>query len=253
MIHTVLSIAGSDPSGGAGIQADLKTFAEHGVYGMAAVTALTVQNTVGVTGVHAVPPEFVAAQIRAVCADIPPSAIKIGMVGGAGAIVAVAHALPRGVPVVLDPVMVATSGDPLLESDAEAALLEWLVPRATIVTPNLPEAARLGAGDDPEGWAKRHGVALLVKGGHAHEALVHDVLYGPEGSVHRWEHPRVASRNTHGTGCTLSSAIASRLARGLPLAAAVGGAVDYVAALIAASKGHALGAGHGPLLHGRAG
>lgn len=251
---TALSIAGSDPSGGAGVQADLKAFADHQVYGMAVLAALTAQNTRGVTGVMPVPPAFLRAQLQAVLADIPPGAIKIGMLGDAGAIAAVAEELAgQQAPVVLDPVMVATSGDPLLAPDAEHALLDLLVPLATVVTPNKPEAARLGLLDDPAGWSRDRGVAVLLKGGHDTDSTVVDVLFTPQGGAHRVTHPRIDTRNTHGTGCTLSSALAARLARGEPLADAAVGAVRYVHALLERSAQAGVGGGNGPLLHGTVG
>lgn len=249
MIHTALSVAGSDPSGGAGIQADLKTFAAHGVYGMAALTALTAQNTLGVSAVHAAPPAFVAEQLRMVRADLPLGAVKTGMLFDAPTIEAVVGALEGlQAPLVVDPVMVATSGHVLLQDDAIGLLLEQLVPRATLVTPNLAEA-RLMISGDPGAWARSRGVALLLKDGHGHEPVVRDRLYLPEGGVRVFEHPRVDSRNTHGTGCTLSAAIAARLAWGEGLEAAVEGAIAWLAGLIARSAGPGLGGGHGPLLH----
>lgn len=250
----VLSIAGSDPSGGAGIQADLKAFLDHGAYGMAVLTALTAQNTTGVSAIHAVPLDFVAEQIRMVRADIPPLAIKIGMLGTAGLVRTVARALAdyEG-PIVLDPVMVATSGARLLQPEAERALLEVLVPRATVLTPNLPEARVLFGEESAEAWAERNGIAVLLKDGHGEGEVVNDRLILPGGAVRVFGHARVHSRNTHGTGCTLSSALAARLARGEALAEAAEGAIAYVAALVAASAGHRLGAGKGPLLHGAVG
>ncbi len=248
---TVLSIAGSDPSGGAGIQADLKTFADHGVYGMAVLTALTAQNTAGVSAIHAVPLDFVAEQLRMVRADIPPDAVKLGMLGTAGLVRTVTQGLADYAgPIVLDPVMVATSGARLLEADAEAALLAELVPRATLLTPNLPEAAVLLGDEAPAAWTDRTGIALLLKDGHGHGERVVDQLFLPGQPVLPLSHPRRETRNTHGTGCTLSSAIAARLARGEALADAVEGAVAYVADLVTASVDHQLGAGRGPLLHG---
>ncbi len=248
----VLSIAGSDPSGGAGIQADLKTFLDHGTYGMAVLTALTAQNTAGVSAIHPVPLPFVAEQIRMVRADIPPRAIKIGMLGTADLVRTVARALADyDGPIVLDPVMVATSGARLLEAEAERALLTELVPRATVLTPNLPEAQVLLGEEAPADWARRTGIALLLKDGHGEGQQVVDRLFLPGGEVLDFAHPRIATRNTHGTGCTLSSALAARLARGEGLAEASRGAIAYVAALVAASAGHELGAGRGPLLHGR--
>lgn len=247
----VLSIAGSDPSGGAGIQADLKTFADHGCFGMAVLTALTAQNTTGVSAIHAAPLDFVAEQVRMVRADIPPRAVKIGMLGTVGLVRTVLAALDgfEG-PVVLDPVMVATSGARLLQPDAEQALRDELSPRATVLTPNLPEAAVLLGDEAPQAWADRTGVALLLKDGHGLDPIVRDRLYLPGAEVVVVDHPRIHSRNTHGTGCTLSSALAARLARGEALPQAARGALLYVAELVAASAGHGLGAGKGPLLHG---
>ena len=248
---TALSIAGSDPSGGAGIQADLKTFADHGVYGMAVLTALTAQNTAAVSAVHPVPPEFVAEQLRMVLADLPVGAVKIGMLANAGVIRAVAAGLrDYPGPVVLDPVMVSTSGHRLLDPHAEETLLTELLPLATVVTPNLPEAELVLAGASPATFAQRTGVAILLKDGHNTEAVVRDLLALPDGRSQTSEHPRIPSRNTHGTGCTLSSAIAARLACGEPLERAVEGALHWLAGLIAASASHDLGAGHGPLLTG---
>jgi hydroxymethylpyrimidine/phosphomethylpyrimidine kinase len=236
---TTLTIAGSDSGGGAGIQADLKTFFDHGVYGMSVVVGVTAQNTRGVDAVHLCPPDIVAAQIRAVLADLPVDAIKIGMLGAAPQIEAVADVLAgyRG-PIVLDPVMVAKGGAPLLQPDAVAALRAF-APRCTLLTPNLPEAEVLGPID----------AATLTKDGHGSGDEVVDVLTAG-GARHVFRHPRQVSRNTHGTGCTLSSAIAARLARGEGLVEACGGAIAYVAALIAYST-ESLGGGHGPLLHGK--
>ncbi|MEC7946564.1 MAG: bifunctional hydroxymethylpyrimidine kinase/phosphomethylpyrimidine kinase [Myxococcota bacterium] len=248
----VLSIAGSDPSGGAGVQADLKTFAAHQTYGMAVITALTAQSTVGVTGVHAVPPSFVAEQIGTLLADIPPRAIKIGMLGQADVARAVGSALETcRSPIVLDPVMVSTSGHRLLDAAAEAEVCGPLARRAELVTPNRPEAAVLLDGLSPQAWVDRSGTALLLKGGHDTAAVVEDVLFVAGRSPRIWRHPRIRSRNTHGTGCTLSSAIAARLALGHPLEEAVGGAIPWLAGLIEASAAHGLGGGHGPLLHAR--
>lgn len=244
-----LSVAGSDPSGGAGVQADLKTFAAHGVYGMAVITALTAQNTTGVSAVHAVPPDFVTEQLRMVRQDIPPGAVKTGMLKDGPIVRAVALGL-RGlrVPLVLDPVMVSTSGHRLLDDEAVGAILEALLPLATVVTPNTHEARILVLGP-PQEWARRQGVALLLKDGHGEGAEVVDRLYLPDGSEAAWAHPRLTTRNTHGTGCTLAAALTARLARGEPLVEAVGGAIQFVAELLAASAEHGLGAGAGPLLH----
>lgn len=236
-----MTVAGSDPSGGAGIQADLKTFLDHHVYGMSVLTALTAQNTRGVSGVHLVPPDFVRAQLRAVFEDMPVDAVKIGMLGDAariGAVADVLESLPTRPPIVLDPVMVAKGGAPLLDPDAVHALRTRLVPLATVVTPNLPEAAVLGPLD----------AAVLLKGGHGEGAEVVDTLTMGD-RTWSWRHPRVVSRNTHGTGCTLASAIAANLARGMALPDACERGVAYVAELVAASV-ESVGGGHGPLLHG---
>ncbi len=239
--RTALTIAGSDSGGGAGIQADLKTFLDHGVYGMSVVCALTAQNTRAVTGVVGVDPAFVVRQLEAVFADLPVDAVKIGMLGTAEVTRAVAGFLRgRDVPIVLDPVMVAKSGDALLAADAVAALREELIPLATVVTPNHPEAAALGTFG---------AAAVLLKDGHGTGADVVDVLI--QGAQRReYRHPRVVSVHTHGTGCTLSSAITARLARGESLDAACAGAIAYVSALIVGSAAGGLGGGHGPLFHG---
>ncbi len=253
-VPTALSVAGSDPGGGAGIQADLKTFIDHGVYGMAALTALTAQNTREVRAVHVVPPEMVATQIATIRDDLPIGAVKIGMLANAGVARAVAGAL-RGlsVPIVLDPVLVAKSGAHLLDPEAEAVLRDEVVPLATLVTPNIPEAAVLLQGEAPEAWARRTGKALLLKDGHGEGWEVADRLYLPDGRVRTWRHPRQETRNNHGTGCTLSSAITARLARGEALEQAVEGGLMYVTRLLRLSADHALGSGHGPLLHGDVG
>ena len=251
MLPVALSIAGSDPSGGAGIQADLKTFLDHEVYGTAVITALTAQSTAGVFGVHTVPADFVRSQIAVLRDDLPIGAVKIGMLAEVGIIEAVADALADcTAPVVLDPVMVSTSGHRLLQPDAVAALRSRLAPRAAVVTPNLPEAAILLADTRPQDFADQTGVALLLKDGHGTDAVVRDTLYRPGCAPVEMAHPRIDTRNTHGTGCTLSSALAARLARGEALEDAVTGAVDYIADLIARSASHTLGAGKGPLLHG---
>lgn len=259
MIATVLSIAGSDPSGGAGIQADLKAISACGCYGMAALTALTAQNTTGVSGVHLVPPGFVADQIAAVLADIRTDAVKIGMIATGAIAGAVAVALSGyGGPVVLDPVMVAKGGAALLDPEAVAALRGQLVPRAAVLTPNLPEAAAL-LGTAPA--ATRAAMAeqaaallalgpgaVLLKGGHLDREDSPDLLATPE-ALHWVEGARVPTRNTHGTGCTLSAALAAFLARGLPLPEAVARAKAYVAGAIAAADRLDVGRGHGPTHH----
>lgn len=259
MTPTALSIAGSDPSGGAGIQADLKSFAALGVYGMAALTALTAQNTRGVRAIELLPPGFVAAQIAAVLDDIPPGAIKIGMIASAPIARAVADALAGfGGPVVLDPVMVAKGGAPLLPEEAVGVLRALLLPRADLLTPNLPEAAallgcapatnRAAMETQAEGLRALGARAVLLKGGHLDGADAPDLLLGPEGA--QWfDAPRIATANTHGTGCSLSAAIAAGLARGLPLPRAVGVAKHWLGGAIAAADDLALGQGHGPVHH----
>ncbi|HET9767605.1 MAG TPA: bifunctional hydroxymethylpyrimidine kinase/phosphomethylpyrimidine kinase, partial [Thermoanaerobaculia bacterium] len=235
----LLTIAGSDSGGGAGIQADLKTFAAHGAYGMSVVTAVTAQNTLGVTAVEVLPVAIVRAQLDVVLGDLGVDAIKVGMLASAAIVEAVADGLAavRDVPIVLDPVMVAKGGASLLADDAVEAVRERLLPLATLVTPNLPEAERLtGArvASDAERIAAcaalaAAGCAVLLKGGHGDGDEIVDLLWH-EGELHRFTHPRQNTQATHGTGCTLSSAIAARLARGEPLQVAVGGALDYVQA-----------------------
>lgn len=259
-IANILSIAGSDPSGGAGIQADLKTFAARGTYGMAALTALTAQNTRGVSGVHLVPPGFVAAQIAAVFADIRVDAVKIGMIASAEIAEAVAAALAphRGVAIVLDPVMVAKGGASLLAQEAVAALTRRLLPCASVLTPNLPEAAallgeaeavdRAGMEDQARRLLGLGPKAVLLKGGHLPGSESPDVLATPTG-LHWFEGVRVLTRNTHGTGCSLSSAIAAELGKGLALAAAVAAAKRFIAGAVRMSDALTVGSGHGPLHH----
>lgn len=264
----LLTIAGSDSGGGAGIQADLKTFAAHGAYGMSVIAALTAQNTREVRAVLAVPPEMVAAQIDAVLEDIGADAVKIGMLGSAGVIRTVADRLrfhlgvdlgKAGTPVVLDPVMVAKSGDRLLREDAVEALATHLLPLAALVTPNLPELAVLTgrpAGTEEErlraaealAMAAGGGPAVLAKGGHAEGSEVVDLLL-EGGRVHRFAHPRLHTRSTHGTGCTLSSAIAARLGAGDDLPRAVEGAILYLREAMAAAYPVGSGNGHGPVDH----
>jgi hydroxymethylpyrimidine/phosphomethylpyrimidine kinase len=255
-----LTIAGSDSSGGAGIQADLKTFAALGVYGACVITALTAQNTQGVTGIHQVPPDFVTAQIDAVFADLEVAAVKIGMVAELSVIEAIAAGLTRWSPkhIVLDPVMVATSGDRLLANDAVEALRAKLVPRASILTPNLPEAAALL--DEPvasgEAAIEDQGrrllalgcPAVLIKGGHGQGSESIDYLVRESGTI-ALAAPRVATQNTHGTGCSLSSAIAAGLAKGEDLETAVRNAKAFVSAAITASDRFSVGHGHGPIHH----
>ena len=249
----LLAIAGSDSSGGAGIQADIKAFCAHGGYAMTAITAITAQNTLGVSAVQALPAVLVAAQMAAVFADPGVDAVKIGMLANAGIIAAVADcllAVPRA-PIVLDPVMSAKSGDPLLDADA-VDQLQRLFPLTTLLTPNLPEAERLAGSPAPTAETRERLVrslgdrcaAVLLKGGHAEGEEVVDLLW--DGSrVHSFVHPRIVSRATHGTGCTLSSAIAARLGRGESLVAAVSGAIDWLHEAIA--RALPIGAGVGPV------
>jgi hydroxymethylpyrimidine/phosphomethylpyrimidine kinase len=257
----LLTIAGSDSGGGAGIQADLKTFAAQGGYGMSVVTAVTAQNTREVRAVFEVPPDIVAAQIDAVLEDIGADAVKIGMLASAALVRIVAerlrvHLAGTGVPIVLDPVMVAKSGDRLLREDAVEALKSELLPLATVVTPNLPELEALtGLAVAGEGERARaasalaaHGQAVLAKGGHAEGGEVVDLLL-TEGRVHRFVHPRLNTRATHGTGCTLSSAIAARLGAGEELIRAVEGAIEYLQGAMAAAFPLSAGNGHGPVDH----
>jgi hydroxymethylpyrimidine/phosphomethylpyrimidine kinase len=260
MTAIALTIAGSDSSGGAGIQADLKTFSALHVYGASVITALTAQNTKGVDDVMVVPPEFVLAQMRSVMSDLAVNAIKIGMLGSAGIIDAVAEGLSEfpGLPLVLDPVMVATSGDPLLDEDAVDTLRAKLIPLATLISPNLKEAALLlGEPEDRrekwmEGRAKRlldlGARAVLLKGGDSDGETALDILVDA-GGVQHLDAPRVATKNTHGTGCTLSAAIAAELAKGAPLDRAVKNAKVYVTAAIMAADELKIGKGRGPVHH----
>lgn len=259
--HRVLTIAGSDSGGGAGIQADLKTFAANGCYGMSVITALTAQNTLGVTGIHAVPVDFVTAQMDAVLGDIGADAVKIGMLFSPQLIRAVAQGLVRHQvrTIVLDPVMVAQSGDKLLQDEAIDALKSELVPLATLITPNLPEAEVLLGRDiaTPEAAqnAARDLAALgpaniLVKGGHLESGDSDDCLYlGDTGRMVRLHGERIATRNNHGTGCTLSSAIAAHLAKGEDMETAVRHAKAYISGAIRAGALYRLGQGHGPVHH----
>jgi hydroxymethylpyrimidine/phosphomethylpyrimidine kinase len=257
MTAIAVTIAGSDSGGGAGIQADLKTFHAFGCFGTSALTAITVQNTRGVTGVHAIPVDTVRAQIAAVAADLPPAACKTGMLATADLVRAVAasireHGLPN---YVLDPVMVATSGDPLLAEDAQRTIADELLPLAACVTPNLDEAAILVGFPVEDVDAMRRAAQALVergarsallKGGHLRQAELVDVLW--DGTHwHEWRRPKLDTRSTHGTGCTLSAGIAAGLAHGRPLRQAVEDALDYVQRAMATAPG--LGSGHGPLNH----
>lgn len=261
MIRNVLSIAGSDPSGGAGIQADLKSFAARGTYGMAALTALTAQNTHGVEAVMSVPPAFVAAQIRAVLSDVETHAIKIGMMADAATAAAVADALvdrAAGAPVVLDPVMVAKGGASLLDRGAIGTLKDRLFPMVTILTPNLPEAAALlglAPAEDRAGMADQaHAIralgvgAVVLKGGHLAGDESPDLLVDEAGE-HWFPGRRIATRNSHGTGCSLSAALAAELAKGLTPAEALPVVKAWLSGALAAADGLSVGTGHGPVDH----
>jgi hydroxymethylpyrimidine/phosphomethylpyrimidine kinase len=255
-----LTIAGSDSSGGAGIQADLKTFAALGVYGASVITALTAQNTERVGAIHDVPADFIGAQLDAVFSDLAVAAVKIGMLSRVESIDAVAAGLARhrATNIVLDPVMVATSGDRLLTPDAVDALRQKLFPRALIVTPNLPEAAALTGASNARNECEmeiqaRELLALgarnvFIKGGHGEGAESVDLLVG-QGDVLRFSARRIATKNTHGTGCTVSAAIAAGLAKGLALKDAVRQAKTYVTAAIAGADRLGIGHGRGPLDH----
>ncbi len=256
-MKTALTIAGSDSCGGAGIQADLKTMLANGVYGMSAVTALTAQNTTGVTSIMEVTPEFLADELDAVFTDIFPDAVKIGMVSGVSLIRVIAEKLKeyKARNIVVDPVMVATSGAKLISDDAVDALVNELLPLATVITPNIPEAEVLSgmsiqSPDDMIKAAQKirslSGVAVLLKGGHNMNDA-NDLLVSADGS--RWFNgDHIDNPNTHGTGCTLSSAIASGLAKGYPLAQAVSSAKSYISGALASMLN--LGKGCGPLDHG---
>ena len=254
----VLTIAGSDSGGGAGIQADLKTFHQFGVYGTSVIVALTAQNTLGVLAVEAASPTIVAAQLDALAADLPPDALKTGMLATATLVRQVAEAIRSHAwgPYVLDPVMVATSGDRLLDPDAESVIRAELVPLAAVVTPNLPEAALLTgrpvrnatemqtAG---EILVEAGAGSALVKGGHLEGDELVDILVTAE-TTWRFVHPRLRTRSTHGTGCTLSAALTALLAQGFAIAEAAPIALDYLHRAIAEAPG--LGGGHGPVHHG---
>jgi hydroxymethylpyrimidine/phosphomethylpyrimidine kinase len=253
----VLVIAGSDPGGGAGVQGDVKTVTALGGYAAAAITAITVQNTLGVSAIHPVAPAVIDAQARAVLDDVGADAIKTGMIGGRAAVEAVAALLGvYDVPAVVDPVLLAKGGAALTEPDAVETVRALLVPRAALITPNAPEAEALtGLSCATTDDLRRCGEALLaagaravlMKGGHVAGEMVTDLLITPAGET-AFTHPRVPSRHTHGTGCALASACATGIAQGLPLEAAVRRARDYVAEAIRRAPG--LGAGAGPLDHG---
>lgn len=261
---TALTIAGSDPSGGAGLQADLKTFSALGVYGSTAIVAIVDENTQGVYGVHPVPENFVAGQIRSVISDIGADAVKIGMLHSSSLIRTVLSTLqeyPDVRRIVLDPVMVATSGDPLLQPEAIATLRDELIPYARVITPNLPEASLLlgetvDHQDQLEDAARALSrlndshVSVMLKAGHLENNNLIDIFYNAETDTSlRLSSPRVNTVNTHGTGCTLSSAIAAYLAKGAPLDTAARLAKDYIAAAILAGAPYSIGHGHGPVHH----
>jgi hydroxymethylpyrimidine/phosphomethylpyrimidine kinase len=255
----VLIVAGSDSGGGAGIQADIKATTALGAFAMTAVTALTAQDTTGVHGVFPVPEEFIRRQMEVVLADLGADAVKTGMLATSGVIETVAGTLAArapGVPVVVDPVMVAKGGARLLEESAIATVRGHLLPLAALMTPNLPEAEALlgrriaGAGEFAAAARALQALgakAVLMKGGHLEGPRVIDVLVTETGAVHRFDDARIASRHTHGTGCTLASSVAAGLAQGLALVEAVARARAYVRAAILAAPG--FGAGHGPLDH----
>ncbi len=255
-----LSIAGSDSSGGAGIQADLKTFSALGVYGASVITALTAQNTRGVQAIHSVPADFVAAQLDSVLSDLAVAAIKTGMLATRAIVDAVVARLATapGIPLVVDPVMVATSGDNLLDPPAVETIRHRLIPRALLLTPNLPEAARLldrpiattdqEAVDQAQALLTLGCQAVLIKGGHGSGPTSVDILARASG-ITRFERPRVATTATHGTGCTLSAAIAALLAQGVPLVDAIERAKTYVWLALEAGRDLKIGAGNGPVDH----
>ena len=255
-MNVALTIAGSDSGGGAGIQADLKTFLDHGVFGTSAISAITAQNSLGVHRVDPVPVDGLVAQIRAVLDDLPVDAIKIGMLGSAEHVAAVVTILtdldPRP-PIVVDPVMVASTGDRLLQPDAEQILARDLLPLATLATPNLDEAAVLAGDPDRSAalaWARRAGVPVLITGGDVAGDTITDVLVGA-GPDRTWRNPRRGTRPFHGTGCTLSSAIAAGLAKGQPLPESVDRAIAYVQGLIARAEAtEGIGQGNPSLPHG---
>jgi hydroxymethylpyrimidine/phosphomethylpyrimidine kinase len=260
-VPVVLTIAGSDPSGGAGIQGDLKTFTALGVYGAAVITALTAQSTQGVTGVQGVPTDFVALQIATLADDMTIAAVKTGMLNDAATVRAVAEAITRHKlhPLIVDPVMVATSGDALLEDDAVAALRDELLPLADLLTPNLPEAARLlgvpVAADEAQMTAQAQALldlgckAVVLKGGHASGPEAVDIFLQRGAQPVRLVLPRVATPNTHGTGCAFSAAVAALLAIGDPLSTAVIEAKRFVHAALESGAERRIGNGAGPIDH----
>ena len=255
-MNTALTIAGSDSSGGAGIQADIKTMTANGVYAMSAITALTAQNTTGVQGIFVVTPEFLSLQLDSIFTDIRPDAVKIGMVSSSGLISAIAEKLKeyKAENIVVDPVMVATSGARLISEDAISTLKAELLPLAKVLTPNIPETEvladmKVSSADDMEKAAKliseKYGCAVLCKGGHSLNDA-NDLLYA-DGKSHWFKGKRIDNPNTHGTGCTLSSAIASNLAKGYDLKTSVERAKEYISGALAAMLD--LGKGSGPMNH----
>ena len=249
-----LTIAGSDSGGGAGIQADLKAFSARGVYGASVVTAITAQNTQAVTAVHPVPVDVVAAQIEAVLSDLDVAAVKVGMLFSPELVDVVARGLEgfEGT-IVVDPVMIAKSGDALLQDEAVAALVAHMLPRADLITPNLPEAARLlgddAVSDDTDARLLALGPgAVLIKGGHGTGDVCTDVLLGSDGP-RRYTAPRIDTKNTHGTGCSYSSAIAAECAKGARMADAVEAAHGWLHGAIVAADRLRVGQGHGPVHH----
>lgn len=257
---TVLTIAGTDPSGGAGIQADLKTFAALGCYGMSVITALVAQNTCGVRAIHSVPPDFVKAQLLAVLEDIEPDAIKIGMVHSVELVDAIAKVLANypSVPIIFDPVMIATSGHRLIEEDTIAAIISKLFPLAKLITPNMDEASLLAGipvktiNDMYEASAQIMAMkpkALLLKGGHLPTEKLTSMLVDDRGLIQEYYSNKIETKNMHGSGCTLSSAIAAFIARGISLTDAVSEAQDYVHGAIYHAADVVCGKGNGPLNH----
>ncbi len=258
--NRVLSIAGSDSGGGAGIQADIKTISACGSYAATAITAVTVQNTLGVTAVHPIPLDIIEAQIDAVLSDIGADAIKVGMLHSAEVVLIVCRAIDRFKPknIVVDPVMVSTSGHRLIEESAIEMLRSELLPRATIITPNIPEAEiilghKIDTQSDMTGAARelsmQSNVSVLLKAGHLTEELLTDIFYTAQGEVHTLSSKRLYTPNTHGTGCTLSSAVAAFLSQGFPDAEAVRRAKEYLTKAIISGAEYEIGSGHGPVNH----
>jgi hydroxymethylpyrimidine/phosphomethylpyrimidine kinase len=241
-MEIVLTIAGSDPSGGAGIQQDLKVITAHGCYGATVITAITSQNTLGVQSSMPVPPEVVASQLQSVISDLRLSAIKIGMIPNKAVAEVIVEALQAiAVPIIYDPVMISTSGYELMTPDTIAYIVDNLFPLCTLVTPNLPEAKRI------QTQLKHPQTAFLIKGGHADSTLMTDKLIMADGTVYEFSTEKVASKNLHGTGCTLSSAIASNMALGESLPKAISKAKDFITAAIRRSTDIPIGHGNGPL------